>query len=571
MSTPEISGTLTFPGVTYPIRATVSRVLGVRPSTAVLYAIPQAGSPDCSGTATFRFGSTTRVLEWTNALCDSSTLSVRTRGGRLQVFLIHDRRWRWSKAPLIKGAYNVRDPSGNIIASTQKTLAELATILFTQLGDGSADVSLITSTELPEVCWEYEEPADELADLLESRGYVISLMTDNTFKVFPVGSGAVIPNNDDLITAAVSVDPPEIPELIRVIANRTMVQSKLLCLPVGMDVDYTVKSVYDLSYNPGGVGNTSGWDGIDLVTMAAITDPTARQLALETVGRWYQVSCQADGTQDLQFGSVDYVPGEIAVTSGAQFLPLKDFLLTTTANVFGQKKYDQAFVSGTFWDGAATNPPANLGPFYQLQQTPWFLMKDLGIVAFDTPETKFDAGKGKMVFADVYLTCAYSIHDNTTNVKDHYTKARNLGGYGEDSLRADYLQRTLIAEYTAGTPTLSDLIDNSADVDTAADLLLDNMEQKYGATVGNILSFRDIQDIDTDGVCRQVQWNIAMRGPAPFSTMACQNAEMLPLLPTSVEMLRARFARMNGSPRNRRNHSYKWSHFGKSAPGGGIP
>lgn len=568
MSASFVTGTIIFPGIDTPIRCTVARYNGTKPSPITIWGVPQAGTPDTSGAATFQFGSSSNLITMNNVLCDSGTLQVTT-GGFVQIFQCFDRRWKWKLGTPLVGAYNVRDANGDRITSTEKTLAQLVTILLTACGEPSADVSLITSTEYPEVAYEYDNPADALGDLLGPRGYVVSLLADDSVKIFPAGVGTALPNNDDLVTASISIDPPEFPEFIRCVANRTMVQSMLKCVPVGLDTDGKIKLAKDLSYNPGGVGNATGWDGKDMLSFAYITDNLANQCAKESVGRWYQVDSQADGTQNLSFGDVDYIPGEITVTDASQYLPLKNFILETGANIYGKVQYKESFVSVTKWDPTTTNPPANVGPYYRLLETPFNLQEELGIVQFNDPQLK--SVGGVLVFADVALTCCYSVRDNATYVNDHYTKDRSLGGIGVDCFKAQYIQRTLIAGYTAGTSTLNALTTNDTAVSDEADKVLDNLQQNYVTENANLLTYRDIYSFGTDGITLQIQWNVAVNGQVPIGTMASQYAETIPLLPTTVDLARARITSLTGSPVNRRNRRYLWEQFGKRAPGGGLP
>lgn len=571
MSAEFVTGVISFPGVTAPQSATVMRVNGVKPGVAIIYAQPQPGTPNTSGTATFRFGTSTNTLTWTNALCESGTIQVTARGHR-QIFYIYDRRWRWSKAT-VTGAYNVRDASGAILSSTEKTLAELATILFTAMGEPSADVSAITSTEKPETVWDHDQADDEVVELLEKRGYVISLQVDNTVKVYVKGTGAVLPDNDDVVNANVSIDPPEVPETLRVVGNHTLVQSMLRLIPVGLDTDGSIKEVRYLSYNPGGVGNETGWDHLDLLKCAYITDPKAQKLAVETVGKWYEVVSQADETFDLTFEDVNYCPDEIEVTDASQYLPLKPMLLTSNPTPLGKDVYDHAYLSGTVWI-TDSNPPANTPPFTRIDKTyySWKLHGDLGIVEFrvkDVEDIPLKYTSDVQTFADLYITCTYSVHDNDSYVKDRYVRDLNMGGFGLDSTKINELQRTLIASYAAGTATVSGLADSAPD--TYADEILSTMEKRYATTVANVLLYRDIYSFNTDGVCWQLQWNVATQGGVPFCTMVSQNAEMLPLLPTGKQLEQARAARRTATPTNRRNRNYKTNMFGRQMPGGGFP
>lgn len=566
MSADFVSGYISFPGVSDPISMTATRILGMRPSVALIYATPQGDTPDCSGTATFQFGTSSNVMTWNNALCDSSSLQVSESGHR-QVFVIYDRRWRWSKGLPVTGAYNVRKPDGTIDAATQKTLAELATILFTAMNESGADVSAITSTEYPMVVFDRDNPSDQLAQLLEPRGYVVSLMQDDSVVVFARGTGTPLPDNDDLINANLSVDPPEIPFAIRLICNRTLVQSMLATVPVGLDVDGSIVGVNDLSYLPSG-----GWDGKDLIDFTYITDPVARECAKLSVGKWYQVSTQADGTQNISFDSVDYCPGEISITNISQILPLQDFILVSATDRMMKVRYQPAFVSGVFWDTGANplaNPPtaANTPAFTVVRGRDWTLNKQYGIVQFRESVTKDNAGT--KTFADVFLTCCYSVHDATVQVKDRYERDLTLGGYGYDTRHVDELQRTLIVAYTSGTSTVSGITDNKSSVNSDADLYLNAAAAQYVTQQSNVLMYRDCYGFNTDGVTWQLQWNVASHGHVVFGTMASQYAENLYLLPTAAQAAYQRGPRLGGDPTNKAKKKYNKMMFGESAPRGG--
>lgn len=565
MVVPYVAAVLSFPGILSPKGALITRSNSVRPGIALMNAVPQNDSPDTSGTATFTFGTTSAAMNWSNALCDVGTV-VKTSQGFVSRFVIFDRRWRWRKGIPVTGAYNVRDPSGSIISATQKTLQQLATILFTAFGESTADVSLITSTEYPMVVWDRDNPADELAELLEERGYVISMLANDTVKVYPAGAGATLPVNDDVVTVSISVDPPEVPDIIRAIGNRTYCQSMLKAIAVGKDTDGTIKPISMLSYSPG-IGST-GWDGCDLVTFAYITDPNARDLAMETVGRWFQVVSQADGSQALSFGGVDYLPGEITVSDVSQLFPLKPYLLTTYTDQFSKKRYNEAFISGTFWGQLKGNPPilGNTAAFTRVDKSQWRLISpENGLIAFSAPALKDVSGT--KVVADVYLTCSYSVHDATSMVKDRYERDQVLGGYGYDTFKIDELQRTLIASYTSGTSSVSGLTDNSSTVDVEADAFLESAALQYVTQVANVVKYRDCYPFSTDGVNLQVQWHIGMGDTMPFSTVVSQYAEALPYIPTNAEKQVNRAMRRIGSRTNQRNKRWAKGIYGKGATG----
>lgn len=567
MSASYVSGVITFPGITNPISMVATRVLGVKPSAAIIYAQPQTTSPDCTGTATFIWGTSSNTNTWRNALCDSSSLHISAFGHQ-QMFVIYDRRWRWSKGEPVTGAYNVRKTDGTIDAATSKTLAELATLLFTAMGEPAADVSLITSTEQPMLILDRSNPADQLAQLLEPRGYVISLMSDDTVKVWPKGTGTVLPVNDDLITVDFSVDPPEPPQILRVVCNRTLVQSMLATVPVGLDTDGRIRPVNDLSYKP-----TGGWDTCtDWDTFSSLGTLAAQECAKLSVGRWYQVTSQGDGTQNIQNGSVDYCPGEIEVTSVNQLLPLENMILDTATDPLGKLRYKPAVVSGVYW-GVGSDPlqnppnPANSPAFTEIKGLNWTLNREYGIVMFEKYLQKDNSGT--KTFADVYITCCYSVHDATVQVKDRYQVDRNLGGYGYDVREVDELQRRLIVSYVTNTSTVTSINDNKTTVDTDAAAYLDAAQNSYVTQHSNTVAYRDCYSFSTDGVTLQLQWRVAVQGAVPFGTMASQYAENLYLLPTALQMAIERGPRILGDPLNYTQSRYNRMMYGDYAPRGG--
>ncbi len=547
------AGDISFPGITAPQSLVATRTVGVRPDTAILYAQPQPGSPDCSGTATLEFGFNGTNITWTNALCDRGTLAVTVFGHR-QIFKILDRRWSWSKAYFTQ-AFNMRLPDGSIEPSTQYTIAQIADELFSWLGV-TADLSLVTSTELPEIVFDRHRVDDALDTLLTNRGYVISLMLDDTVKVYPRGTGVPLPDNYDLRNASVTIDPPEVPLYLTVCGARTMIQSKLRLIAVGIDLDGQIKPADMLSYAPAG-----GWAGKDLEQFGFIADQKTKDLCLLAIGKWYQIDTQADGTQDINFGGTNYSPGYITIDNASQLLPLEPRLLDATEDSFGILRSNPPFLEGTVFDGdAEAQPPRgeNTPAFTRIDARDWDLDRLRGIVKLKSTALMKTPGPvaGVLTFADLYLTCCYSVHHAVGFVKDRYIRARNLGGIGEDLHKLDELERQIILSYTPGSGTVSGLSDNISSLNTEADDFLDKAELAYVTEEGTILLYRSIYQFNTDGVSLQIRWDCASPGPCPFATNVAQNAECLPLLPTIRERSLQRRTRMSSNPINRRNRQF---------------
>ena len=550
-----ITGAISFPGVDYPQHLLATRSNGATPDVALLFALPQSTSPSITGSLVFGFDATT--ITWTDCLCDKFTMQITTNGHR-QIFVIKDRRWRWAKKR-ISGAYNVRRADGSIDPATQKTVAQLATLLFTAAGE-TVDVSAITSTEYPMVVWDRARVSDEMEDLLEQRGYQISLRVNNSVKIYALGSGAVLPANGDVVNVSISVDPTELPLNLIAQMAKTRVQSKLKMIPYGLDTDGSIKKTQDLSYSPG--SGTTGFDGLDLISFAYITDPVAQACAKRSVGLWYGVESQADGTQNINIsGGMDFVPGEITVANASQLLPLLDELVNTNTNVFGSPQKDLAFVEGTF-EEVADQPPSpgstnrNTADFTLVSHRDWILDGPNGIVKFYQPAFKWDSTGSKRTFADVYLTCSYSVRSASTFLYHREERSKNLGGFGDDVAELTELQRTIKCDYTTGT-TISAITDNQTTVQAAADTYLDIAANRYATVNGTILLYRGIYGFNPDGLALQIVWQCAAAGsPTPFSTHVSMSAEVHPLVPTRKQRGLARRARQQKGADTARKSDY---------------
>ena len=533
-------GRISFPGIVEPQFIKIAlRTNGLRPNKALLFSKPQNNPPSLRGNLVFGFDSTT--ITWKNSLCDSAMCRT-SRNGQQVVWTIMDGRWlHWKK--FIKGAYNVLLPNGTIDPDTEKTLREIVDILFAAIGV-SANTSAITSDEKPMCVFEHDRCVPELEELLELRGYVASYQLNDTYRVFRVGQGATLPNDGDVVSFSSTLNPPELPEILRALGARTRIQSKLKCKPVGMDTDGTWKDVDNLSYNPRGAGVAKGWDGLEKVGFAYITDPLSQELAKKTVGKCYRVDTQADGTHNLVGPGVDYAPGEITVTSGLQYLPVSDELVEAGVDVYGKSRYAPAYVEGLYYKYADIPPKAeNSEPFTRMDSKTWKLHEELGIVEFSILTIKEKDGGGRFTFADVYLTCSYSIHDNTSHIKDRYIRDRPLSGTGMDQVSVEELERTLKCSYEPNGITILFIQDNETTVNTAADRLLDNASARYTTGLGNFVTWRGIRAYAPDGINLQVAWHAALPGSeSPFSTSVSQGMEAHPLAPRSTQRQLKRIA-----------------------------
>ena len=551
------SGYINFPGVASAQELLATRTVGTRPDVAILWAQPQPGSPDCSGTATLSFSFNGVTMNWFNALCDKGTLTMSIHGHR-QMFEIRDRRWRWSKA-YVTAACNIREDDGSIDAATQLTLQQIAANIFYIMGEPTADVSRVSAVDYPEVMFDHDVASDAIDELLTTRGYVIALQADDSVAVYRRGQGATLPANGDVVNVGVTVNPPEIPLYLTALGKRTLVQSKLKFQPVGLEKNGQVVPVNSLSYMPAG-----GWAGTDFENFAWTNDATIQALCKKCIGKWYQVVSQADGTFNLNNGATNYCPGQITVTSAEQYLPLRGKLLGGQADQFGQIKGSDYFVEGTIYGGvlfANPDPGFNTPNFTRFDEElhPASLTEETGILKFDTLALKKSSGLGggTFTFADIYVTCSYSVNDNISFVKDRFTYSQNLGGFGIDLYKMDELERQIIFAYAANSATVNGVTDNNSTLQTQADITLTQIANKYQTTTGNVLLYRGIYAFNTDGVNLQIRWDCAVQSPCPWGTYISQYFEGLSMLPTEREKSLQRHGRSAPDKTNRRVNQHK--------------
>jgi hypothetical protein len=463
---------------------------------------------------------------WNDALADSSVLSYQS-GGQVQVLTILDKRWKWIRR-YVSGSYNVRMPDGSIEPSSEKTLAELATLLFTLMGEPGANVSAITSTEKPEVFWDYDNAADELDKLLNDRGYIVSLTQAGTAIVYAVGAGASIPNNGDVTSVSFLLNPAEIPNTVRAITKPTTVQSKLKLIPVGLETDGSIKDVEDLSYKPAG-----GWDGTSFDDFSNISDPDDRAVAMRSVGRWYRISTQADDTHNISGGGVNYSQGEVEITHFSQYLPLREFLIDSYADDgwTDRKIGSLPYVEGKyFYKDSFSIPPVerNTPDFTRMASDGYRIGRRDGIVRFYDLVLKRKDGGLQMTFADLYLVCAYSV-TVAGWTKDRHHMDLALGGFGDDVVDVP-IGRSLTCRYAEDGTTISSITDTKATVESVLEEVLNNKARSYVTASGTVVRYRGIYPLEVDGVSTEILWKCNHGESVPFSTEVSQHRTGLPYL-----------------------------------------
>jgi len=291
--------TISFPGIERIESLVANDRHGISPSVMLLNVLPQASLPSVIGDLVIGSGQNVRI--WRDCLIDSGTAAYDANGLVATLALL-DRRWRW-RFGTISGQYNVRDKTGEIIASegenannnpyanTEKTPRELCAILLDAMGEVNYDIQDVPNSIRPEVDWYNDNPANELANLCDILGCGIVLQPDNRVAIRVLGVGSEFPFGA-VISDAPTLDPPEIPTRISVITEPIQYQWDFELEAVGVDRDESIKRIDDLDIKPltGEDGAVfAGWSDFDAHNGFAGMLEEDRKLAEIAVYKWYAI------------------------------------------------------------------------------------------------------------------------------------------------------------------------------------------------------------------------------------------------------------------------------------------
>lgn len=498
----------TFPGIAAPKSAIVPRTLGIVPNTIVLEAALQPINLPTIGVLTVGHGIESVTLP--DVKVDSATVRLSTNGHVLVVKLL-DRRWRWPFLH-ISGRYNVRLPDGTIDPSTLRTPQELAMLLFTAMGETLFNVSQLPNAWYPEVNWDYRVAAEALHELCEMSGCEVSLNLDNSTSIVRLGVGSALPIDPDLMTPALTVDPPEGPDVVTVLCGETLFESRLKLVPIALDKDGEFKRIDDLSYNAG-ITNTADitdFKDINKTTVPALSDDEVelcRQLAKKTLYKYYLAVSQAYGGME--------VPGYGAVSDMSQLLPLNTILLSSQTAPSGSTKVPVAArIIGTYAKPSGTEDYENTSSELTQAENRFTVDRHSGVVKFTEPVVKVGDNKTGFSAAEIYLQTSYGVRENGTYKSVRYEASRNISGASsgvllQDVSRQESFSATYIAEYAGNDiTTVTNVTDNLSSLDTEVQSVLDTMQSRWTTGIYGFGMYRSIKTFNTDGSIRQVVWYV---------------------------------------------------------------
>lgn len=583
------SGIASFPGILQIVDATYTRAHGVQPGVAMLTIAPQPAIVGELGNLVFSFAGTSQNGNKTYVFsgCKLDRIHFeRDDRGLIVKLAVFDRRWRW-EFPTVTGTYNMRHENGELVKdlsatqsgqtaqliwNTEKTPQELATLCLKAMGEANFDVSQLPNDARPLVEWDYDNAARALEELCELLGCRVVLKMDDTVQIWRVGIGADLPENLDIRTRSPGIDLPERPDTIRIIGNRQRVQADVLLEAVGLDTDGQTKLIDKLSYIPKNAAGFPDYSGVIPPYFLGIKDLKARELAKQTLWRWYRVKLPFTvAVLDNPDAESDPVAQFLTIDDLMQITPLEDMQVDMEIEN-GQKRFKPAWIWGVwgtdslgYVNGVSTlqtlNPNFMVGELQVAQpllgtaadfakKTLYMggfsidkdrcIVKFSEIVAYVGSKQDSSGNTYKPVSAAyLYLRTALCIRSKTTRGWLRYNKRRDFGtDFGTqpyDIKREDVILNVALRydpKYSfnpasGGSPAIPNIIGadtNFSDASTACDYYLDVAAQQFQTPTPEIRTYTGFQAVDLDGAIQQVTFHLSEAGA---ETTIARNTEVI--------------------------------------------
>jgi hypothetical protein len=541
-----------WPGVGQVLRATYTRSQGITPSVCQLEIVPQLSGIAEHGTLLFTYGDVKLVFP--DCKVDKASFSYNEQG-MIWGLSIYDRRWKWA-FDATAGSFNERRQAltsfgaaaiPSIDKRTEATPQQIAKAILNVMGEKNFDVSQLPNDARPEVYYDWDNPAQALAELCDKLGCMVSLGIDNIVRLVRVGIGALLPATNALRVSAV-IDPPEKPDSLAVVGAKTRFQVDLWLEAVGLDVTGEIKPIEELSYKP-----ATGWGGVHMMfwdqvagwsllpgqiaaqqRMLNLGKINPRELAAQSVYRWYRIKMvDLDGS-----GLKPRIPGWQGDPGNRleflwQILPIEDVQVEGWFDPLGIWHSKPAYVFGVF--DVLQFLPQNTAPGSFCHHD-FTVNKEQGIVEFSEPTFKFNLDNvldpnRQYSPADLALRCAVNVQDATTRAWERYLRDRDLPGPRHDTgprvLRREEILLDVIPVYDLDHK-VKETLSTKKFCDREADYYLDAAAREYQTTNPNDATYPGIVPINPDGAIWQVTWSV---GPEGAITRASRNTEFHPNVP----------------------------------------
>lgn len=532
-----LQGLAWFPGVRQVQSCEASFSHGVSPSVFRLNIAPQPNWPAAGGDLTLTFGRTR--IRFRDCRVNSASIA-RNQGGMIVSLEIFDRRWKWQDSMgMIGGHYNVRGPNNKIlkrtpgsldaIDDTERTPQQLARLCLDAMGEKGYNVSALPNEYRPQVDWEVESPAGALQRLCEELGCrVVPGVTTNRVAICRTGVGAQLPNGP-IIERSGTIDPPERPDELIVVAAPNRYEVDFMLEAVGLDTDDQVKPIAELSYRPDLAAADGGWGKIDPKSFESVADDDHRKLAKESIFRWYRIKISKTSPQTIPgYGKTTKTPSA-NIDNRDLILPIET---ERTAYVVedGQEKNKPAVVFGVWYredkdyDGMTATSLTPLPDDKDKTVVDQSFSIDVvqGIVKFGQPVYKNagDFPDWTKAAADLVLRTACSVRDKKTRAWIRYERSRKKKGR-RFGTKPKYLLREELAlihvptyndKYGPASKPHKKVFYNKTKTDKEADYLLDVAERQYQMKLPETVRYAGLIPINLDGAIQSVTYTVGGQG-----------------------------------------------------------
>lgn len=390
MAAPQ--GLFQFAGTQALFSGSFTLATGISPSVCNLDVAPGSSSLRI-GPLVLRYGST--MMTWSDCIVDAVESRVDESGFITWSVSILDRRWKWRGLGKISGQYNTRT-NGVMIESTRKSAKKLVELCLNEMKERNYDIAAVPTTIYPEVDWDYEAPAEALASLCDDLGLVVVLDNRDTVRIMAKGQGPLLPRTGSEVSYSQTVNAPEVPSEVIVVGGQTRYVAGWKLEAVGVEADGAIKPIDELSYKP-----ADGWSTVDIKTFFQV-DEESRQLAQESVFRWYRIRCNEEFPFEIE---------DKKITNLWQLLPTDDDVEEVRrVSDTGETIISASYVKGVFYNGQD-----NYGVWYDDKEEPPEVDDKRSLLA---DEFRIDAKQGIVKFREpVYQLYIGSLRAGGSNIE----------------------------------------------------------------------------------------------------------------------------------------------------------
>lgn len=500
-------GTVTFPGLRKIRGATITFSHGITPSVATVNIMPQDLVIKDTGNLVFGYGRRNVTLKD----CKIDRASIKTSGGRIVSVKILDRRWKWRFGE-ISGWYNQRNKEGLLFDRSNKTPKELIELCLDEMGETNRTIKGIPDKIRPEVKWENDNPAVMLDNLCQLFGCRVALDLNDKVLVGKIGDGEELPGGP-IESDSLGLDSPEAPDEVKAVCGPSRFENLFLCEAVGLDNDFTVKLIDDLSYKPEG-----GWVNEHPDEFPGIKDEKDRELALRTVFKWYRIKSNPKGGLELEYinhgegGRVQFID---------DILPLENVRVETYAGgeTPGKSKPAEAFGSNYNLSGGGS---ANTRRTTSIEPGTFTIDGPTGIVKFRDQQWFINSDFKSEALTDLVILCAHPHREEDGTYERHSTDKKTGENRNTKTLvvkradiRAEYIGIEIISDIRGATAEGDRLIEfknNTDEIDAELNATIDDKIASFKFTNQQTRTYRDLIEISPDGKISQITWNVGGGG-----------------------------------------------------------